>query len=692
MDPKIQLFIYILAGITLSFAAINLSIGFQKGCLKTYLFLGLIGIGVGIYYLLFPYMTYEKPLPVITKVSFFFFLANFALLPWFFCHYTGYCKSTIQWLLSSGMALAYLLLLITGDFFELIIWNKLAHLVLVGIIIFGYKAALYQKKKGDTKSAWLLIVALIFFTLITIDDIFRVHLPSIYPFSVPDNVLPLDYFLVLFMIIMGLKLVEDMHQKYHLEKSINVQQKRWQYLLERVGLLVVGVNTNGEITYVNPYFLKLTGFRKEDIIGNNYIMLIPETDRKALLQLTESINKPEELPYYQNNILTQSGKEITISWSAVGLYDDDGKLISSVSIGTDITERMNAFDEIELLKGRLEEENILLKAELGKLPTTKKIIGKSDALRYALQRALQVAAADSTVLLEGETGVGKELIANYIQENSQRSENPFIKLNCAAIPSSLLESELFGHVKGAFTGADKNKKGMVEMADGGTLLLDEIGEFPLELQPKLLRFLQEGEFQPLGSETQKKVDVRIIAATNRELLHEIEKGRFRNDLYYRLYVYPITIPPLRNRVEEIPDLIDVFVKRYAKKHGKYIKQVSKLVIEELKKYKWPGNIRELENVIEHAVIVCNSDTIKMKDMNPFISGRDHKTSKAVQEIVSLEEAEKLHITKALDKCKWQVHGKNGAAELLEINPSTLRSRMKKLNITIDQKPYRNSQF
>jgi transcriptional regulator with PAS, ATPase and Fis domain len=276
--------------------------------------------------------------------------------------------------------------------------------------------------------------------------------------------------------------------------------------------------------------------------------------------------------------------------------------------------------------------------------------------------------------------VGKELIANYIQQNSTRAKSPFIKLNCAAIPATLLESELFGHTIGAFTGADKTKKGMVEMADGGTLLLDEIGEFPLELQPKLLRFLQEGEFMPLGSESPRKVDVRIIAATNRELLKEIDQGRFRNDLYYRLYVFPITIPPLRSRIEDIPELIDVFVKKTSKAYGKTINKISKLVSNELKKYSWPGNIRELKNVIEHAVIVSTSDTIKLKDLNPYIVNEDTRKNKNKEALVSLQEAERDHILKALKLCKWQIHGETGAANTLGINPNTLRSRMKKLNI------------
>lgn len=410
------------------------------------------------------------------------------------------------------------------------------------------------------------------------------------------------------------------------------------------------------------------------------MILIPEKDRKSKTYLAGSIVEPFELPYYQNSILTSSGNKISVNWSAVSIYDEAGILERTISIGSDITDREKAFEEINLLKSRLEEENIILKTGLSNIPIVEKIIGKSDAIRYVLQRSMQVATTNSTVLLEGETGVGKELVADYIQQNSNRSDKPFIRINCAAIPASLFESEFFGHLKGAFTDASRNKKGLVEMADGGTLFLDEIGEFPLELQPKLLRFLQEGEFNPLGSETSRKVDVRIIAATNRELLKEIEEGRFRNDLYYRLYVYPITIPPLRNRVDDIPELIDLFVKRIAKKHGKAIIKISKLVSEELKKYSWPGNIRELENVIEHAVIVSNSDTIKLKDINPAIVNNETISSKNKEALVSLQEAERDHIIKALKLTQWQIHGETGAANILGINPNTLRSRMKKLNI------------
>jgi len=681
MNPNIHVFIYLLAGITLAFASVSLIIGLQKGSEKTYLFLGLMGICVGIYYLLFPQITNVAPFSLSSKVAFFFFLTNFALLPWFLSYYTGYYRFKVQWLLSAGMVISYVVLLFTVNFEKPIIWNLLGHIVLLAILVFGFRAGLYQRKKGEKRSSLFLLGALLLFSLLTIDDIFRIHFTSIYPFNLPDEILPFDYFLVFFMIIMGLKLARDMQHKYYLEKSVNLQERRWATLLEKVQLLVVGVEKDGIVNYVNPYYLELTGFEKNSIVGKHYINLVPSNERASLEKFANSIASPGDLKFYNNLIKTNSGESRSIAWSLVGIYDSDGNLKSSISIGSDITDQEKAFEEIKELKSKLEEENILLRSELGKVPKVGKITGKGDAIRYVLQRALQVAPTDSTVLLEGETGVGKELVANYIQQNSERSNQKFIKINCASIPGTLLESELFGHLKGAFTGADNNKKGMVEMADGGTLFLDEIGEFPLDLQPKLLRFLQEGEFVPLGSESARRVDVRIIAATNKVLLTEIEKGNFRNDLYYRLYVYPITIPPLRNRIEDIPELIDVFVKQFSVKYRKQITKVSKLVIEELKKYTWPGNIRELENMIERAVIISNSDTLKVKDLSLVIENSRNSKNKQNSKITTLEDAEREHILKALKLTEWQIHGTSGAAEILGINPSTLRSRMKKLHIT-----------
>jgi transcriptional regulator with GAF, ATPase, and Fis domain len=333
------------------------------------------------------------------------------------------------------------------------------------------------------------------------------------------------------------------------------------------------------------------------------------------------------------------------------------------------------------LKQELEVENLALKVSFDDAQIVSDIVIKSDASKYAFQKAKEVAGVDTTVLLQGETGVGKGIYARFIHEQSKRVNRTFLQVNCAAIPPDLLESELFGYERGAFTGAAKLKKGRFELANGGTIFLDEIGELPGSLQAKLLRVLQSGEFERLGSEKTMIADVRIIAATNRILMEEVQKGNFREDLYYRINVFPITIPPLRKRKEDIPDLMEYFVRQFEKKYEKSITRISKQAYDVLSKYSWPGNIRELQNVIERAVISSKGDTLK-------VGGLLDGTSTASQSeldsretgAVKLNEVERSHIIKILDLCDWRIHGENGAAELLDINPSTLRSRMKKLDI------------
>jgi transcriptional regulator with GAF, ATPase, and Fis domain len=291
--------------------------------------------------------------------------------------------------------------------------------------------------------------------------------------------------------------------------------------------------------------------------------------------------------------------------------------------------------------------------------------------------AEQVAPGNTTVLILGETGTGKELIAAAIHDMSPRRERPLITVNCAALPSNLIESELFGREKGAYTGADSKQLGRFEMADGSTLCLDEIGELPLELQAKLLRVIQHNEFERLGSSRTVKVDVRIIATTNRNLEEEARQGRFRQDLYYRLNVFPLTVPPLRQRKEDIPMLVHAFAERYAKKLGKNITSVRKETIRALQDYLWPGNIRELEGVIERAVILCSGPVLYLTDelkiLSPVfpVASSDERT---------LEETERHQIMKILSETRWRIEGKDGAALILGINPSTLRARMHKLGI------------
>ena len=283
-----------------------------------------------------------------------------------------------------------------------------------------------------------------------------------------------------------------------------------------------------------------------------------------------------------------------------------------------------------------------------------------------------------------ETGVGKELIARAIHKKSSRSDGPYIKVNCAALPEALVESELFGHEKGAFTGADRQRKGRFELADGGTILLDEVGELPPGTQAKLLRVLQEGEFERIGGSSTIKVSVRIIAATNRKLLDDVSAGRFRQDLYYRLDVYPITVPPLRQRREDIPLLVSHFARHIGERMGKSISEVPAQVMREFTEYNWPGNIRELQNVIERAVIVSSDGVLRLPE--PLVQtttapAAEGITSSESTTVSTLDEAEREHILRALEATGWRINGPKGAAAMLELHPSTLRFRMKKLGLT-----------
>jgi DNA-binding NtrC family response regulator/streptogramin lyase len=335
----------------------------------------------------------------------------------------------------------------------------------------------------------------------------------------------------------------------------------------------------------------------------------------------------------------------------------------------------NALSEVERLKNRLHAENVYLQDEIKLEHNFADIISRSQALKKILGKVEQVAATEATVLILGESGTGKELLARAVHNLSHRRDRPMVKVNCAALPANLIESELFGHEKGAFTGAIARKIGRFELADGGTVFLDEIGELQPELQAKLLRILQEGEFERVGGQQTLKVDTRVIAATHRDLQEEITHGRFREDLYYRLHVFPITIPPLRERRDDIPLLINHFVKKYSARIGKKIETVSPNVIATLQAYDWPGNVRELENVIERAVIVSQGKQLKLDDWLPQTNARSNEPT-----IVTLEDMERHHILKILEMTGWRISGERGAAKRLNINASTLRSRMEKLGI------------
>ncbi len=335
-------------------------------------------------------------------------------------------------------------------------------------------------------------------------------------------------------------------------------------------------------------------------------------------------------------------------------------------------EIQSALFEIKLLKERIEADYIYLREEINLEHDFGNIVGKSDALRRILVKAKQVAPTNATVLLLGETGTGKGLIARSIHNASKRKDRPFMQVNCAALTPSLIESELFGHEKGAFTGATTRRVGRFEAAHGTTLFLDEIGDLPIELQPKLLRVLQDGEFERVGGTVTVKSDVRVIAATNRDLEKEVEEGRFRRDLWYRLSIFPISIPPLRERLDDIPLFVSSFVKKYGTWMGKQFNTVSLKTINALQNYPWPGNIRELENLVERAAITS-------PDGNLQIELPAHTQATAISQ-KTLKEFERDHILKVLEETNWTIEGPHGAARRLGLKPSTLRFRAKKLDI------------
>lgn len=390
----------------------------------------------------------------------------------------------------------------------------------------------------------------------------------------------------------------------------------------------------------------------------------------------------ERIPYnVVYRLKTKSGEYRWLLARGQAIWDAKGNAKRMSGSIQDITERMEAVQglrdaliEIKELKNRLEAEKAYLQEEIKLKYNYENIIGSSDELRYTLYKVEQIAPTDTAVIILGETGTGKELIARAIHGSGPRKNRAFLKVNCATLPLNLMESELFGHEKGSFTGAIERRLGRFEVADGATIFLDEIGELPLELQTKLLRVIQDGEFERVGSSRTLKVDVRMIAATNRNLEEEVHKGRFRKDLWYRLNIFPITVPPLRSRIEDIPLLVKFIVDKVSKKLGKSIDYIPKNVMNALQNYHWPGNVRELEHVIERAVI--NSSESKLRLMDNLVNRQKDLTTPPK----TLETVERDHIVQTLEETRWKVSGKNGASEILGLNPSTLRARMRKLGI------------
>jgi len=421
----------------------------------------------------------------------------------------------------------------------------------------------------------------------------------------------------------------------------------------------------------------------------NYYMSIIHRDDQA--QVNETFGKlmdpanPRNDFYNEYRMVLDSGRCIHIELKGMVFRDSEGKVVRLVGTLVETTEKANAqialneaLSEVSLLKKQLERENVYLREEIQISKNFSEIIFRSGAFRKILSKIEQVASTDATVLLLGETGTGKELIARAIHNISGRTARSLVKVNCAALPRELIESELFGHEKGAFTNAIARKIGKFELAHQSTIFLDEIGELPMDLQTKLLRVLQEGEFGRLGGNQVIKADVRVIAATNRDLDEAIKTGDFRKDLFYRLNVFPIELPPLRSRREDIPPLVKHFVKQFGKRFKKEITKVEDRTMEALVAYDWPGNVRELENVIERAAILCGGNTIHID--GSLLMGKTTAGNPENAGVLSLFEAEKKHILEILRIANGKINGMDGAAAMLKMPPSTLRSKMKKLGI------------
>ena len=492
----------------------------------------------------------------------------------------------------------------------------------------------------------------------------------------------------------------------HIKETLVTSEEHFHSIAKSVTDAIITVDINANIVFWNKAAEVIFGYTVDEVINKPLTIIMPQrlhaVDVNGFGKAVSIGNSPLLGKYVEGTMLTKEGLEFPVELSRSIWKTSKGMFVTSII--RDITERKKveeevrktntdleqevteheqtekelrkALKEIEKLKEQLQADYTYLREEIKLEHNFNEIICVSNALKYVLFKIEQIANIDTTILILGETGTGKELVARAIHNMSPRKNRPLVKVDCATLPPNLIESELFGHEKGSFTGSQERTIGRFELAHGSTVFLDEIGELPLELQSKLLRVIQDGEFERIGSSSPIKVDVRIIAATNRNLENEIRKGNFRQDLWYRLNVFPITVPPLRQRVEDIPLLMHDFVNKFSKKTGKAIEKVTKDAMRILKSYSWPGNVRELQNVIERAVINTQGSILCLTDKLEVPLDAERTTNRKK----NLKIIEHDHILNVLEGTKWKIEGKNGAAAILGLNPSTLRSRMRNLGI------------
>ena len=469
-------------------------------------------------------------------------------------------------------------------------------------------------------------------------------------------------------------------------------------ILQAAGEGIYGVDASGATTFVNPAAARMLGYSADELVGKNMHEVLhhkhadgtPYPASKCPIYAAfrdGAVHQVESEVFWRKD-----GSPFPVEYTSTPIRKGD-ELIGAVVVFRDISERLEtdrklrqALEELEDLKRRLEMENAYLQEQISEDHNHQEIVGRSGALRHTIYQIEMVAPTDAAVLITGESGTGKELIARAIHQSSRRAERPLIRVNCAAVPRELFESEFFGHDKGAFTGAVRNRAGRFELADGGTLFLDEVGEIPLELQSKLLRVIQEGQFERVGSERTQTTDVRIIAATNRDLADEVARGRFREDLYFRLNVFPIASVPLRERPEDIPLLASHFLRGACRRFGCEGLRLSAADAARLQAYDWPGNVRELENVIERGVIISRNGQLRLEVPEAQSPQHDWPAPRASGGLMTEQEKKRRDremIVEALKACDGKVSGSGGAAELLGIKPTTLASRIKRWGISYD---------
>jgi formate hydrogenlyase transcriptional activator len=471
-------------------------------------------------------------------------------------------------------------------------------------------------------------------------------------------------------------------------EEIRQSEGQLRQTVDAIPQTIVVLGPDGSVVYVNRTVLDYTGLSKDELREADFRLRVFHPEDMERLRETRRNGFAQGVPW--ENELRVRRKDGQYRWFLISyspLFDEQGRLIRWCASGTDIEDRKRGEE-------RLREENLALREEIDRSSMYEEIVGSSEPLRRVLSQVGKVAPTDSTVLILGETGTGKELIAGAIHKRSKRSARAFIRVNCAAIPPSLIASELFGHEKGAFTGALQRRLGRFESADGGTIFLDEIGELPSETQMALLRVLQEREFERVGSSRPISVDVRVIAATNRDLEAAVAAGGFRQDLFYRLNVFPLRVPSLRERKDDIPLLAEYLVERYAKRTGKKIRHIKKKTLELFQAYDWPGNIRELQNVIERAVILCEGETFWVDE-----TWLQRKSNQAPEQVLSragsladdereFADRERKAIEAALAACQGRVSGPDGAAAKLGIPRQTLDSKIASLGI--DKRRFQSS--